>query len=172
VVKFCLYPALIADEAYRRRRDAIRLLQVTNTERISRESAEFVALMNHLELVREHKALFLGLHPTPDFLATNTDVVISHQWGNPLNYFYLEVCWQGFPLVHNASLCADLGYYYEGHDIHEGADRLVQAIESHDDDWEDYRARQRDRIARFLPSHPLVTRTYSDLLRSVVEGRP
>ena len=73
--------------------------------------------MNQLDIVREHKAVFLGRHDTPRFLAENTDIVVSHQWENPLNYFYLEVCWQGFPLVHNATLCADLGYYYQGNDV-------------------------------------------------------
>lgn len=87
MVKFCLYPALIADAAFRARPDAIALLQVTNAERMARESPEFIALMNHLDLVRQHKALFLGTHATPLFLASNTDIVISHQWENPLNYF-------------------------------------------------------------------------------------
>jgi hypothetical protein len=171
VVKFCLYPALIADVAYRARRDAIELLQVTNAQGIATGSAEFIALMHHLDIVRERKAVFLGTHATPDFLATNTDIVVSHQWDNPLNYFYLEVCWQGYPLVHNAALCADLGYYYEGHDIDAGAQRLLEAIDAHDDDSQGYRSRQRERIARFLPSHPEVTRTYSDLLLTVVEQR-
>ncbi|MGF6856516.1 DUF2827 family protein [Paraburkholderia sp. CI3] len=54
------------------------------------------------------------------FLAQNTDIVISHQLENPLNYFYLEVRWQGYPLVHNAHLCADLGYYYRDNDVEEG----------------------------------------------------
>jgi hypothetical protein len=172
VVKFCLYPALIADEAYRRNPGSIRLLQVTNAHRIATESAEFIALMSHLDLVRGNRAAFLGMHATPDFLASNTDIVVSHQWDNPLNYFYLEVCWQGFPLVHNASLCPDIGYYYEGHDIHAGAERLLEAIQSHDHSWEAYRAHQRECIARFLPSHPDVTRTYSELLQSLMEGRP
>ena len=99
MVKFCLYPALIADAAYRQRPEAIALLQVTNAERIARESQEFIALMHHLDLVRQHKAVFLGTHETPAFLAENTDVVVSHQWENALNYFYLEVCWQGYPLI-------------------------------------------------------------------------
>ena len=70
------------------------------------------------------KAVFLGRHDTPAFLAENTDAVISHQLENPLNYFYLEVCWQGYPLVHNAHLVPELGYYYAGNDVQAGAARL------------------------------------------------
>jgi len=66
--------------------------------------------------------------------------VISHQLENPLNYFYLEVCWQGYPLIHNASLCSDLGYYYAGNDAEEGARRLIEVIQTHDAHASWYRA--------------------------------
>jgi hypothetical protein len=95
-------------------------------------------------------------------------VVVSHQWENPLNYTYLEVCWQGFPLVHNATLCHDLGYFYAGHDVDAGCARLLEAIDHHDSSFEQYRRKQRDHIARFLPSDAAVTREYTALLDSVV----
>ncbi|MGF6767440.1 hypothetical protein P3T24_007804 [Paraburkholderia sp. GAS33] len=164
IVKFCLYPALIAELAYRRRPEHIALLQVSNAEQIARESLEFISLMNQLDIVREHKAVFLGRHDTPVFLAENTDVVVSHQLENPLNYFYLEVCWQGYALVHNAHLCADLGYYYRGNDVEEGARRLVEALEMHDAHASWYRERQRTAIARFLPDNAGLVATYGALL--------
>jgi hypothetical protein len=164
IVKFCLYPALIAELAYRRRPERIALLQVTNAEQIARDSLEFISLMNQLDIVREHKAVFLGRHDTPTFLAENTDVVISHQLENPLNYFYLEVCWQGYALVHNAHLCADLGYYYRDNDVEEGAHRLIEAIETHDAHASWYRERQREAIARYLPHNAQLVATYGALL--------
>ncbi|WP_175773487.1 DUF2827 domain-containing protein [Paraburkholderia phenazinium] len=163
VVKFCLYPALIAELAYRRRPESIALLQVTNAEQIAQDSLEFISLMNQLDIVREHKAVFLGRHDTPAFLAENTDIVVSHQWENPLNYFYLEVCWQGYALVHNAHLCADLGYYYRDNDVEEGARRLIGAIETHDAQASWYRERQRTAIARYLPDNPELVATYGAL---------
>jgi hypothetical protein len=171
VVKFCLYPIFIAELAYRERRDAIGLLQVTNAERIARENLEFITLMNQLDLVREHKAVFLGRHDTPQFLAENTDIVISHQWENPLNYFYLEVCWQGFPLVHNAALCPDLGYYYKGNDVNAGAARLREVIDGHDADHAAYRERQRALMARYLPDDGALVSRYAELLDELV-ARP
>ena len=167
VVKFCLYPALIAEEAYRARPDAIALLQVTNTEHLATSSLEFISLMNQLDIVRGHKAVFLGRHDTPQFLASNTDIVVSHQWENPLNYFYLEVCWQGYPLVHNAHLCADLGYFYAGNDVMAGCAQLLAAIDGHDARADVYRARQRALLARCLPGHADVTAQYSALLEQL-----
>ena len=172
MVKFCLYPALIADAAYRVRPEAIALLQVTNADRIARESEEFIALMHHLDLVREHKAVFLGTHETPQFLAEHCDVVVSHQWENALNYYYLEVCWQGYPLVHNAQLCADLGYYYPNHDLHAGAAQLLHAFDTHDADANGWRERQRALIARYRPGDPQVTSGYSALLEQLMQQAP
>src|SRR4051812_38807632 len=91
VVKFCMYPAFIAELAHRQDPGAIKLLQVTNSERMATGSDEFIALMRQLDLVQDRKAVFLGSFETPAFLAHETDVVVSHQWENPLNYFYLEV---------------------------------------------------------------------------------
>lgn len=169
VVKFCLYPALIAELAYRTRPDAIALLQVTNAERLARENMEFITLMNQLDLVRQHKAVFLGRHETPVFLAQNTDIVVSHQWENPLNYFYLETCWQGYPLVHNAHLCADLGYYYKDNDVAAGSARVLEAIDTHDPNAADYRARQRGLIDRYLPGNAAATEVYDTLLLGLMQ---
>ena len=164
VVKFCLYPALVAETAYRARPESIALLQVTNAEHLATSSLEFIALMNQLDIVRDHKAVFLGRHDTPVFLAERTDIVLSHQWENPLNYFYLEVCWQGSPLVHNARLCPEIGYFYEGNDVEAGAAQLLAAIDTHDAQAEAYALRQQAALARFRPGHADITARYTVLL--------
>ncbi|RYH30833.1 MAG: DUF2827 family protein, partial [Alcaligenaceae bacterium] len=84
VVKFCLYPVLIAEEAYRRNPESIKLLQVANADHIARNSLEFISLMNQLDIVRDHKAVFLGRYETPAFLAEMCDIIVSHQWENAL----------------------------------------------------------------------------------------
>ncbi|MFC5427363.1 DUF2827 domain-containing protein [Paraburkholderia denitrificans] len=171
VVKFCLYPILIAELVYRERPGAIDLVQVANALSLAQGHVDFIALMNQLDIVREHKAVFTGHHDTPTFLAQNTDIVISHQMENPLNYFYLEVCWQGYPLVHNASLCPDLGYYYEGNNAQRGAARLIEAIDYHDLHAESYRTWQRRLIGRYAPGNRAVVRTYQALLDQLL-SRP
>ncbi|CAB3798190.1 hypothetical protein LMG28614_04707 [Paraburkholderia ultramafica] len=171
IVKFCLYPALIAELAYRERPQDIKVLQVANALQMAQNHVDFIALMNQLDIVRGHKAVFTGRHDTPTFLAQETDVVISHQLENPLNYFYLEVCWQGYALIHNATLCARLGYYYEGNDAHAGARRLIEAIDLHDQNAHEYRERQRELIRSYLPDNPEVVSTYQTLLDELM-NRP
>lgn len=172
VVKFCLYPVLIAEEAYRLHPELVAFLHVTNAETLANNSQDFTAIMSQLDIVRQHKAAFVGRYETPQFLSEMSDVVISHQWENPLNYFYLEVCWQGYPLVHNANMCQDLGYYYAQNDVQAGCRQLLHAMTRHDEHWEAYRARQRQLIARYLPDHPSVVAQYQDLLLQLMQQAP
>ena len=73
------------------------------------------------------------------------------------------MCWQGYPLIHNASLCSDLGYYYAGNDAEEGARRLIEAIQTHDAHASWYREQQRTLIARYLPDNRQLVATYAAL---------
>lgn len=171
VVKFCLYPILITEEAYRRAPQSIARLQVTNTGHLANRNQDFTSVMHHLDLVRDNKAVFLERHDTPQFLSEMTDVMVSHQWGNPLNYFYFDVCWQGYPLVHNASLCPELGYYYPDNDVPAGCEQLLVALAHHDDTWEAYRNEQRRLIARHLPGDAALTARYAALLADLM-ARP
>lgn len=164
VLKFCLYPILIAELAYRAVPERVAFLHVANAERFVHDDREFAGLMRQLDIVRDHKASFIGRVDTPAFLANFTDAVISHQWGLPLNYFYLECCWQGYPMLHNAELVPELGYYYSQHEIDVAATILGELLEAHDRDWRGYRDRQRQLIRRFLATEPELIAAYDDLL--------
>lgn len=170
VLKFCLYPILIAEQAFRQRPDLIAFLHVANADRFVHDDREFAGLMRHLDIVAAQKASFIGRVQTPAFLADHTDVVVSHQWGLALNYVYLECCWLGYPLVHNAHLVADLGYYYPENDAAAGARRLIEALEHHDTDWPGYRRMQQRRIGRFLATNPALAAAYDDLLFGLFHG--
>ncbi|MCJ2013049.1 DUF2827 domain-containing protein [Methylobacterium sp. J-076] len=170
VLKFCLYPIFIAERAFREDPELIRFLYVANSDRFVHDNREFAALMHHLDLIHANKACFIGRVTTPTFLAEYTDVVVSHQWGLPLNYLYLECCWQGYPLVHNAEIVKDLGYYYHAHDLADGTRRLLDVLTSHDRSWQDYTRAQRAGIARFLADDPQLVVGYDDLLFELVGG--
>ncbi|WP_321899812.1 DUF2827 domain-containing protein [Paraburkholderia heleia] len=164
VVKFCLYPMLIADLAFREAPEKIGFLHVTNAEQLVNGSPEFVSLARYLDIVKANKASFVGRHDTPTFLKSFTDVVISHQWDLPLNYFYFDVCWNGYALVHNANLCQEIGYYYPDNDVEAGRAQLMRVLQEHDRDWDRYRIAQRQKIGRFLATDAALVRRYDELL--------
>ncbi|KVW83263.1 DUF2827 domain-containing protein [Burkholderia ubonensis] len=171
VVKCCVYPILMINEVYRSQAQRIAYLHVTSAEHLARNSPEFVMLMNHLEIVRAGHASFIGRYETPEVLAKLTDVVVSHQWENPLNYMYFDVCWLGYPLVHNANLIPDIGYYYPGNDVQQGAARLSQVLVEHDMDWENYTAQQQRLLRRFTADNTSLIEDYDRLIEHVL-GRP
>lgn len=174
VLKFCLYPMFIAEQAYRHTKAAIAHLHVTNASHLASHCPEFIGIAQYLDIVRDGKASFVGRYDTPQFLSEHTDVVISHQWGLALNYFYFDVCWNGYPLVHNAHLCRQVGYYYPESNADEGALQLIYALEHHDEDWEGYLARQRREIRPYLATNMELVQRYDELLDKLMatEIRP
>ncbi|AOL08513.1 MULTISPECIES: DUF2827 domain-containing protein [Burkholderia] len=164
VTKFCLYPLLIAELGYRKFGEKIAYVHATNTEHLAKNSPEFIGIAHHLDLVRDSKISFVGYYNTPQFLSEFTDIVISHQSGLALNYFYFDVCWNGYALIHNAYLCRELGYFYNEQDAEEGALQLGQAIDSHDEKWVDYKNRQREFIGGFLSTNSKQIESYDRLL--------
>lgn len=170
VLKFCLYPILIVEKVFREQPDDISFLHVASADHLARAEREFAGLMRRLQIVEAGKASFISRVQTPDFLSAHTDIVISHQWGLPLNYFYLECCWQGYPLIHNADLIPELGYYYPGHDLDCGAAHLAKALREHDQDWQAYQTRQRQGIQRFLATDQWLVSQYDALLQELVSA--
>lgn len=164
VLKTFLYPLLIAETAFRRQPEDFEFVSILNSGHF-RNNPEFLGVVGHLDLVRAPKKCFFeDRHVTPGFLALHTDVVVSHQIHNPLNNLLLEVAWQGYPLVHNSHLCSDLGYYYDGFDVEQAAQSLCHALRAHDDAWQEYRDRQRESLAQFLPTNPALISAYDALL--------
>lgn len=170
VLKFCMIPILAAEVAWRQDPENISYLHVANAEAMVHQDREFVKLMQRLDIVKAGKASFIGRVVTPSFLAEHTDIVVSHQWGLPLNYFYLECCWQGYPLIHNAELIAQLGYFYNKNEIEDAARLLNSAARQHDRVWRDYTAFQRQNIQPFLATNKKLAAKYDELLTALIEG--
>lgn len=164
VLKTFIYPLLIAETVYRQSPHDIAYMSVLGSQHF-RENEEFLGLIEHLQIVTtKGKCYFEDRYITPWFLAMHTDVVLSHQIFNPLNNLTLEVAWLGYPLVHNSHMCPDLGYYYEGFDVAQGAQMLSHAIHKHDERWEAYREQSRATIAQYLPNNPTLVTAYDALL--------
>jgi hypothetical protein len=153
VVKNGAIPLLICDEAYRRERSAVSQLRALNTAHMV-EHPTFNFLANSLDLVKDHKAVFLAREEFAGHMATQSDLVVSHQWLNDENYLYLDVLWGGYPLVHNSPWIRDLGYYYPDFDIDAGAGQVLTAWREHAANLQSYNQLARAFIATLAPAHP------------------
>lgn len=155
--------------AYLHNKDAFRQFNITNAN-------EFLSHPILQEIVTKldmHKDKKIGFDPRWNvvvLLSKYAEMIISHQWGNPLNYAYLDVVYLGYPLVHNAHLCQDIGYYYEGFNLKQAGNLINQVTFSHKND-KSYMTRHREVLKRYLPTNDKVINQYDLLLRKAYDSK-
>ena len=169
-MKYCLYPILISEAAYRENSKLIDKVWVTNADKI-RNNVEFSTTIENLDLQFDGRISFESRFILPSFLSSHVDVVVSHQWENALNYMYFDVVYLGYPLVHNAYLCKDLGYYYPEFDGEEGKNQLLKALTEHDKNYEEYRIKHRELLYKYSPNNPENVKFYDDLINELFEKK-
>lgn len=167
VVKFSMYPILIMEELYRKHPELLETVKITNAKKI-KNSKQFISLMNHLSIVKEGKMTFENRYPIPWFLSEHTDIVLSHQWENPLNYAYLDALYMKYPLVHNAYMLKDSGYYYEGFNVIDGYEKIKYAIKYHDENIEEYTEKSEKVLWRYNADNPEITQKYDILIENLI----
>lgn len=147
--------------------DKLKSVMITNAAG-HMENQSLLNMMANLDIFKDKKISFEGRYSTPYVLHKYAHGVISHQWGNALNYAYLDACYFGIPLVHNASLCPDLGYYYEEWKLKDAAKNMEMAQNHHHEDT-GYRDRQRALLHRYTVDNPAMIAQYDLLLRNLFE---
>lgn len=167
VVKYSMYPILISEELHRNNPELINTVKITNAQKI-KESKQFISLMMHLSIVKDKKITFESRYGIPWFLAKHTDVVLSHQWENPLNYAYLDALYMKYPLVHNAYMLKDAGYYYEGFDVIDGYEKLKYAIKYHDENREEYAEKSKKVLWRYNADNPEIAQKYDIMIENLM----
>jgi hypothetical protein len=127
-----------------------------------------------LKLLKESKSGLVNKVTAEDRLPTGLvlhkyiDLVLSWQLENNLNYLYFDVAWLGYPIVHNANLCQDIGYYYPNQDAQKAADQIDNAFTNHN---HNYKQEQRDRIKRFTRQNPRLLAQYRKLTEDLMDNK-
>jgi hypothetical protein len=125
-----------------------------------------------LDLCLDKKITIEARFNTLSFMNMYGDIAVSHQWENNLNYLYLDLAWMGWPIVHNASLCSDVGYYYSQFNYEEGGNKIMEAIHNHDEKKDEYLQKNRKAINRFLPSNKELQNKYIELINDLFKPIP
>lgn len=175
VMKWCLPCVLICEKAYRKYNN-IPHVYVTNTDiqkkpdefKINKfNNKEFNNICKHLEITINKKLSVESRYITLDFMMKFADIAVSHQWENPLNYLYLDLAWMGWPILHNAYLCNDVGYYYEEFDYDTAVEKLNYIIENHELVKDEYLEKNRKVIDRYLPTNIELQNAYRKLIEDL-----
>lgn len=167
------FPALLVCENAQRAGAELEHIYVTNTNnsKMGRLNLGQVnKMVRSLDLKKQKKISIEARYNTLYFISKYADLAVSWQMENPLNYLYLDLAWMGWPIIHNAYLCKEIGYYYEGFDYAQGGQVLLQAQAAHDGDV-GYQERQRALIDRFLPTNRRLQLRYQELIEGVMRGR-
>lgn len=171
VVKFNMLPMLIV-ELWKRDGNKVHELNLMSSSGLIKNSY-WKSIVTSLDLaapgdtnIKVHGRL--SVVPT---LSKLTDIVVSHQWHNPLNYAYLDTLYLRYPLIHNADMIQDAGYYYPNFDVHKGYEQLKLAIEKHDDNLEEYNDRSEEVLARYTTLNEGLVDTYKKLIQDLMSGK-
>jgi len=171
IVKFCLIPAMIAEESYRTQigRKHIDKLRITNSGTVSKHK-EFLSIISTFDLYKDNKISAESRYQTAYMLTQHLDILICHQLLNPLNYLYLDAVYLGYPVLHNAPMCKDLGYYYEGSDTVEASKILNTILTEHDKNIDSYNEKNDVVLQRYHIENTDVIETYDRLIEGLFNG--
>lgn len=171
IVKFCLIPTMIVEESYRGEigKNHIDKLRITNGEQLKTNKL-FMSYVKTFDLFKDNKISAESRYQTAYVLTQHLDVLVCHQILNPLNYLYLDAVYLGYPILHNAHMCKDLGYYYEGSDTVEGAKMLDWILTNHDDNIEEYDKRNDLVLQRYHADNEELISTYDRLIENLWNG--
>ncbi|WP_431511045.1 DUF2827 family protein [Variovorax sp. DAIF25] len=131
VVKSSLIPMLAANECHVRRPELVQHVYMTNTFD-KKENTAFKHIALGLRMVQDGKATADPRAPFVEWAAHHTDIVVSHQWENGLNYLLYEALYGNYALVHNSPFLREVGYYYPEFEVFEAAAAIERAAETHD----------------------------------------
>ena len=166
IMKWALPSILICENCYRNYKN-INHLYITNINsgsHVDFNMPQFNKFMNNVDLAKDKKCSIESRYNTLEFMKTTADIAVSHQWGNPLNYLYFDLAWLGYPIIHNADLCKDVGYFYEGFNYTEGSELLNNVINDHDTNLDKYIEENRTNINRFLSDNSDLMLKYIELI--------
>lgn len=171
IVKYALIPSMVVEESYRTEigKNKIEKLMLTNAEKLGKNKS-FMSIIKTFDLYNDKKITAEARYQTSYIVSQYFDIVVSHQIMNALNYLYLDVAYMGFPVLHNAYMCKDIGYYYEGSSTVEGAKMLNWILENHDKNLEEYDNRTKKVLERYSINNPILIETYDKLIENLFNG--
>jgi len=173
LMKWCLPCVLICENTYRTNKK-LKHVYVTNFAKDKKDNINevnhscFENILSTTDLMNDKKLSIETRYNTLDFMSRHCDIAVSHQWENPLNYLYFDLAWMGWPIVHNAHLCKDIGYYYNEFNYEEGGHVLNNVIENHDKNVDNYMTDNRKKLDKYLPSNVELQKQYLNLISDIL----
>jgi hypothetical protein len=161
--KNCLLPIYLTEKVFRKDPSSFNRLHVYCSYQF-KDKTMFISLMKELTMESAGRVGFAARNIMKDIFGVS-NVLVSHQLYNGLNYTYLEALYLGMPVIHNSKYIKDAGYYFPTFNINKGAEKLHKALLKHDESLESYKLSGKKVIERFSPDNPSVRSRYQSLFQ-------
>lgn len=138
---------------------------------VLRPSKPFVDFVLSTEIGKNKIVSSENRFRTAKILSEHSDFVFSWQWENNLNYLWLDVAWMGYPIIHNGSMCQDVGYYYKTFDGDMALEKINEVIKTHNENHELYLSKNRDIIKRYTKENQTLVDQYKTLVEDVLNNK-
>ena len=164
---------IIAEKFYEKYPNEVQKFSMFGTAHV-KDKKPFLKFALDLHVNRAKKMFFEARYPIAWSLMKHTDILLSHQQDCDLNYLYFDAAWLGFPVVHNAALIPELGWYYPRFDDEKAVKHLHEVITVFDKVpgyREEYLKNSREYISKFLPEHERNVKGYNDLIIELFKKR-
>jgi len=169
VVKTCITPIIIAELLERKYPEVLEFFSIFGGEKI-KNKPDMIDFVLNFEVNKNKKCFFESRYPVVWTLFNHTDIVLSHQNQNELNYLYLDAAWLGFPVVHNSPMMRELGWYYPDNNADVAIEHIKYIAENFDTiDYVDekYLKKSRQFAERYFPSNIQNIKEYERLIENV-----
>ena len=168
IVKWSMIPTLIVEDYFNEGGEFNKFTIISGDSLIKQKFYQTILENTKLYNYDPVKINWLPRIPVTQALSKATDVIVSHQWENALNYSYLDALYLQYPLVHNSPMLRDAGYFYEGFNIAKGQRQLKLAMEQHDNNIDSYNEKSEDVLTRYTVYNDNLVLTYKKLLENLI----
>jgi hypothetical protein len=173
VIKTCITPIIIAEFLERQSPELLEFFSIFGGEKIKTKT-DMIDFVKNFEINKNKKCFFENRYPVVWTLFEHTDIVLSHQNQNELNYLYLDAAWLGFPVVHNSPMMKELGWYYPENNADAAVEQIKCLAEKFDTtDYlnGEYLKKSREFASQYFPSNPKNIKNYEKLIENVMESK-
>lgn len=162
--KSSIIPILALERWYRKNKGWNGQVVVINGDRLLQTPYFKECIYNGLDLVKDEK---ISMVSRSDILKT-LEVYpyasfILHQINNEYNYMALELLYNNYPVIHNASSWKEYGYYYTGSDL-DSLGEEISRVKNHSSVLETYTSHAKSLIWTHSPYNPEVQKVWSEII--------
>jgi len=162
--KSSVVPILALERWYRKNRTWNGQVVVFNGERLLMTPFFKENIYDTLDLVKDNKITMIGrsdIQKTLEMYPYGT--FLLNQVNNEYNYMTLELLFNGFPVIHNATSWKEHGYYYNASDL-DGIGEQFMKTRMHGNNLETYKSHAQTLMWTHSPYNPSVHKKWHEIL--------